>query len=117
MQGQIQTCSNPQARVEEALWDNPSMKSPVRAGLGMDWLQGLTFRQRRCAAELLQRRLHFIHLSLLHKGLKSGELLEDGAWFVPPGYAAQKVLHRPREETTLLDRQRGWRRRGTSQCL
>lgn len=117
MQGQIQTCSNLQGQVEEAPWDNPSMKSPVWAGLGMDWLQGLTFRQRHCAAELLQRRFHFIHLSLLNKGLKSGELLEDGAWFVPPGDAAQEVLHRPREETTLLGRRRGWRRRGSSQCL
>lgn len=40
MQGQIQTCSNLQGQVEEAPWDNPSMKSPVWAGLGMDWLQG-----------------------------------------------------------------------------
>lgn len=71
------------------------MRSPVCAGLGMDWLQGLTFRQRQCAVKLLQRRLQFIHLSLLNKGLKSGELLEDRGWFAPPDYTAQKVLHHP----------------------
>lgn len=113
-----QTTCRDRSRQAVTSWDEfrklcgtiPAGRGQSGAGPGVDWLQGLTFRQRRRAAELLQRRLHFIHLSVLNKGLKSGELLEDAACFVPPGYAAQKVLHRPRQETTLLGRQRGWRR-------
>lgn len=96
-----------------ALWKDPTMSGPVWVGLGMDWLQGLTFRQRWCAVELLQRRFQFIHLSLLNKGLKSGELLEDRGKFAPPGYTAQEILHHPSAEMTLFDRQRDWRRRDT----
>lgn len=112
MQGQIQTCINLLGQVKEALQADPGMKRPVRTGPGMTWLRGLTFRQGRCVVELLQRLRQFLRLSLLNKGLKSGELLQDRGRFVPTGYTAQKVLHRPRAETELVDRQRCWRSAG-----
>lgn len=69
----------------------------------------LTCRQRGRVVELLQSRFHFICLSLLNKSLETDELIQDGGGFAPAGYAAQKLFHRPGQETKLVYMQQGWR--------
>ena len=69
----------------------------------------LTCRHRRSVVELLQCLFQFVCLLLLNKGLETVQLLQDRGGMASAGYAAQKVIHCPRQEGKLVYMQRGWR--------
>lgn len=121
-QGQTEACINLQGQVQARggpVWTGMGMRAHHKQGetkmpplfliLIIYSDASPTCRHKRSVIELLQSFFQLLCLFLLHEGLETIELLQDRGGPVSACYAAQKVVHCPRQEGWLVSMRRGWR--------